>query len=208
MAQVLKEEVKKRILKSAIIEFKEKGFENASMRKIARNARMTVGNLYRYFENKENLFGAIVDPIFNKLNYFLVQNSNATVNIEKDADENPIFRGKLDQVNTIILLQKLNNIIGQFFKDDDRDRLYILLMGSRGYKYGEAKQDMVEWIHGQMRSAFKYRLGKRNFTNEDEIYVKMISTALIEGLCVLINEYTEDIKVDDIFQRYIQFFVV
>ena len=53
MAQTLKEEVKSRIIEAAKAEFYDKGYEKASMRTIAKRAEMTVGNIYRYFENKE-----------------------------------------------------------------------------------------------------------------------------------------------------------
>lgn len=65
--QVLKEEVRQRILKSARREFKKLGFDKASMRDIASTAKMTVGNLYRYYKNKEDLFGAIVGALYAEL---------------------------------------------------------------------------------------------------------------------------------------------
>ncbi|QEM67518.1 TetR/AcrR family transcriptional regulator [Geobacter sp. FeAm09] len=39
------------------------GFHAASMAEIARTARMSVGHLYRYFENKESIIRAIVEMI-------------------------------------------------------------------------------------------------------------------------------------------------
>ena len=62
--QVLKEEVRQRIIKSARREFKKCGFEKASMRSIASSDNMTVGNLYRYYKNKEDLYGAIIGSLF------------------------------------------------------------------------------------------------------------------------------------------------
>ncbi len=65
--QVLKEEVRQRILKSSRKEFLKRGYEKASMRAIASQANMTVGNLYRYYKNKEDLFGAIVGELYDQL---------------------------------------------------------------------------------------------------------------------------------------------
>ena len=53
--QVLKESVKKAILDGAINEFFEHGYQSANMRRIADSANITVGNIYRYFENKDLL---------------------------------------------------------------------------------------------------------------------------------------------------------
>ena len=55
MAQVLKDSLRKAILDAAKEEFLEYGFKDASMRRIAAKANMTVGNLYRYFKNKESI---------------------------------------------------------------------------------------------------------------------------------------------------------
>jgi len=65
--QVLKESVRQRIIKSARKEFEKRGFAKTSMRSIASNADMTVGNLYRYYENKEILYGSIIGDLFKKI---------------------------------------------------------------------------------------------------------------------------------------------
>ena len=49
-----------RILDSAKREFLEKGFQNASLRNISKNAGVTTGALYRYYDSKEALFSALV----------------------------------------------------------------------------------------------------------------------------------------------------
>lgn len=62
-----KKDVKQIILNTAITEFYVEGFAGANMRRIARKARMVVGNIYRYFKSKEELFNACVEPAFNAL---------------------------------------------------------------------------------------------------------------------------------------------
>ena len=54
-------ETKKKILDSAMAEFLEKGFMNASLRTIAANAGLTTGAMYRHFKDKDALFCALVD---------------------------------------------------------------------------------------------------------------------------------------------------
>lgn len=63
----LKNEVKERILNNATNEFYEQGFNGASMRKIARNSRMVVGNVYRYFNSKENLFNEVLNEAYEAI---------------------------------------------------------------------------------------------------------------------------------------------
>lgn len=52
----ISEEKRNRILESAIKEFATYGFDNANTNKIAKNAHISVGSLFQYFESKEDLF--------------------------------------------------------------------------------------------------------------------------------------------------------
>lgn len=60
MPQVLKEAVRERILAAARAAFATTGFQATTMSAIARDARMAVANLYRYYASKEELFAAAV----------------------------------------------------------------------------------------------------------------------------------------------------
>ena len=52
-----------RILQAAREEFITKGFRDASLRVIAREAGVTVSNIYNHFDNKDDLFRAILSPL-------------------------------------------------------------------------------------------------------------------------------------------------
>ncbi len=56
----LPQEKRERILKIARQEFANNGFENTSIQQIARKANISVGSVYKYFDNKEMLFTYIV----------------------------------------------------------------------------------------------------------------------------------------------------
>ena len=55
------------LIEAAKKEFLEKGYNKASLRTICANAGVTTGALYFFFENKADLFAAIVDPPLNEL---------------------------------------------------------------------------------------------------------------------------------------------
>lgn len=65
--QVKKEEVRLKILETATDEFLKKGYENASMRTIAKRAHTTLGNIYHYYENKEVLLETILMPTIENI---------------------------------------------------------------------------------------------------------------------------------------------
>ncbi len=53
-------EKRNRIIKIATEEFANNGFENTSILQIAKKSGISVGSIYKYFENKESLFTYIV----------------------------------------------------------------------------------------------------------------------------------------------------
>lgn len=58
--QYKKDVIRKTILDCALCEFEEKGYSKASVLRIAKNAKVPIGNLYRYFKSKHSLFEEIV----------------------------------------------------------------------------------------------------------------------------------------------------
>lgn len=57
----------KKIFQSAMNEFTEYGFEQASVHTIAKNAGVTPSAIYKHFKSKEDIFKAIVSPILDHL---------------------------------------------------------------------------------------------------------------------------------------------
>ncbi|TGL56101.1 TetR family transcriptional regulator [Leptospira kemamanensis] len=65
--QTPKEHTRKEILQAAREEFIQLGFEKASMRTIAKKAKVSTSNIYNYFENKEHLLTEILQPVLSGL---------------------------------------------------------------------------------------------------------------------------------------------
>ena len=66
-------QTRQKLIDSAKKEFLEKGYTKASLRSICADAGVTTGALYFFFENKEDLFAAIVDPPLKGLKGILFQ---------------------------------------------------------------------------------------------------------------------------------------
>jgi len=64
MAQVLKPEVRTRILDAALELFARDGFASTTMARIAAAASVSTGNVYRYYATKESLFAEVVPAAF------------------------------------------------------------------------------------------------------------------------------------------------
>lgn len=56
----LSDEKRKKILDAAIEEFAEHGFDSANINTIAQNSGISVGSMYKYFNNKEDLYLSII----------------------------------------------------------------------------------------------------------------------------------------------------
>lgn len=62
MPQVLKDDVRARILVAAVAEFAARGFDGTTMAAIGARAGLGAASLYRYYPGKEQLFDAVVPP--------------------------------------------------------------------------------------------------------------------------------------------------
>lgn len=69
--QVLKENMRDRILTFAGQQFGRKGYSKTSMREIAGSAGIGVGNIYNYFTSKDELFREVVRPVLYALEAML-----------------------------------------------------------------------------------------------------------------------------------------
>jgi AcrR family transcriptional regulator len=128
MAQILKEEYRERILNASLAEFFNYGYEDASMRRIAVEAKMSVGNLYHYYPNKEKLFNALVQDTIQAFNTIILKQGKLEINeIERNAwfkdQVKQLTQGLVEvyskhQTETLILLRysKLNDQIAQSIK--------------------------------------------------------------------------------------------
>ena len=56
------------IIEAAKQEFLENGFANASLRKIATNANVTIGAIYTRYKTKDILFASLVSPLIDAIN--------------------------------------------------------------------------------------------------------------------------------------------
>ncbi len=64
MAQHLKDDVQERISSAALSVFARKGYRAATMAEIGEAAGISTGNIYRYFDDKDELFRAVVSDEF------------------------------------------------------------------------------------------------------------------------------------------------
>ena len=112
--------------------FLEYGFERASIREICKDAHVTNGAFYNHFEDKESLFGALVEPVVQT--------------VTEMYSDSVIRHYELSQTDELTQLWKLSedticHIIEYIYEHFDVFKL--LLMQSAGTKYASFLDDVV-----------------------------------------------------------------
>lgn len=194
MAQILKEEFRKAIIDAAKKEFALKGYKNASMRSIAKNANMTVGNLYRYFKSKEEINLYIVAPTFKKIDALLKNISNNDIQ-----NETRVFNVKPDR-------NKLEKIIRDFstgmvyIYSDSPEEFNILLLHSR------INEDITKWITNLIYTMISDDFIMSNF--DVHTLAEVYSEAIFKGLQEIFRKSNNDsLKLISMLETYLNSFI-
>lgn len=121
-----------RILSSARQEFMEKGFLNASLRNIVKNAGVTTGAFYRYYDSKEALFSALVDEHAR----YVLDSFNNTIDAFEKLPGNTQTEQMID-ISSSYLTELLDYIY------DHYDTFKLLIECAEGTSYSDFIHQMV-----------------------------------------------------------------
>lgn len=121
------------ILKSARRQFLERGFQGASIRKIASDAGVTYGALYGYFGSKEELFYALTDPLVGRIMKKLDEIESAMLSLPAEKQllgMNEAFTARLPELVELIF--------------EDREIVKLVIGGAKGTKYENFLSELVK----------------------------------------------------------------
>ncbi|MBP2654303.1 MAG: TetR family transcriptional regulator [Firmicutes bacterium] len=172
LMQILKEEIKDRIIQAAIDVFMNEGFKLASTRKIIKKAQISNGNLYNYFSSKEELFYAITTPFYHYFNNFLFQ-------IVEHNDPEDFSTERIE-----ILSTKIGNMI-----EEHRKEFIIIMNKSQGSKYENYKDDIIKI----MTDHFEKNIKKKCVNTFPENFImQILATNFIETLLEISKHFKSD----------------
>lgn len=166
MAQVLKEDIRDRILMAALQEFYKEGYQAAAMRKIAQNAKVPTGLIYSYYENKEALFHAVLRPVLYDWERVLT-----TGNEEESKHTSSEIYG-LSKAETECILNLF----------DHRREFIILINKSNGTRYEGEKERFIQGIEEHLQK-------HRNDDMDDEVFLHIIASNFVDGLMQIMYHY-------------------
>ena len=194
MPQVLKDEVQSRIAAAAIEVFARHGYAPATMAEIAASARISTGNVYRYYADKETLFHAVVDDGFvRRFTALLERRVHALDGVDDDAT---LAADSLYHLASEELLR---------FCIDNRLRVVILLgrcAGSRHERFAEKTVDrLIDLAIAHFRAADpSLRVAASMRVGLVEIYRNFVGT-MVRVLAQSDDEATIRARVGD-YTRY------
>lgn len=176
---------RKRILEAAQAEMLRVGYQKASMRKIAADAGITAGALYKHYQGKEEIFETICDGIIEKL--FTAQKQLLPDDLENKTDEELLQ----------LFWQKASVQMLARFKDYFPVFQMVVLHGNPEY-YARKKAEYLEF---SVSYAVRYydELHKRGLTKKkysrDEIH--MLSQAEFLALCTFLESTEQQGSMDE-----------
>lgn len=171
----------KKILQSAMNEFTEYGFEQASVRTIAKNAGVTPGAIYKHFKSKEDIFKAIVCPVLDHLNKRNIELTNQAIE-EIKSNGLECFEKKSDNSN--------EELLGFIYENSS---VFNLLFNcSQGTEFESIRHDLVNLeVQGAKKliAVLKEKDIAVNDLNDDELHIlyTMACTPLFE---IITHQYS------------------
>ncbi|MBU3113937.1 TetR/AcrR family transcriptional regulator [Clostridium lacusfryxellense] len=186
--QYLKEEVRKNIVEEALKEFKQGGYKDTSIRSIAKNSKTSVGNFYKYYSGKDNLYEELIRPVYDRLMDYINQFNNVIVN------------GKTDEI-FYDLMEKILEI----FKESSTE-LAILLNKSEGSKYENCKKDFEDFVTRIVTQIMKYELSLQGKRLKNNFIIYLMAYNLVESISIILREKEDGIEVRKLILDIIDIF--
>ena len=160
-------DTQKRILEVGKREFLEKGFKDASLRAIVKEAGFTKGAFYGYYNSKEALFDALVAPAADELiaQFKQAQQAHYELVTEDKAEQS-------QDLSTSYLNYFINYIYDHF------DAFKLVICCSEGTRYANYIHELVELEVDQTENYYQHlrRLGKLKGTVNRDLH-HMITSA-------------------------------
>lgn len=186
--QYLKEDVRKSITEAALIEFVENGYEKASIRGIANRANTSVGNIYKYFKSKEDIYESLIGCVYHRLMNYI----NQFDEVELDDKALDVFDALIEKIMKIF--------------NESNVEISTLLNQSTGSKYEKCKDVFVDFITRIVTESMNYELAKVGRRLRDNFIIHLLSLSLMENISVIVREKDDGKEVKRLILKMIDIY--
>lgn len=168
--QYLKDEVRKKIAEEALKEFKLRGYKGASIRNIAKKSATSVGNFYKYFDSKDDLYENLIGSVYHRMMDYINQFNKVEFN---EKTENIFYE----------LMEKIMEIF-----QENSVELMILLNKSESSRYENCKSTFIDFITKIVTEKMKYELSLQDKVLSNNFIIYLISYNLVESISIILRE--------------------
>jgi len=185
--------IKKQIVEVAKKEFFAKGFKNASMRTIAKELNISLGNIYNYYKSKDEILICILKPLMNVL-YNILNDHEDYDSI--DLNDFTVEKHHRKRVSIII------DLINTYKKE-----LYLLFFNSHGSSYQNFRDEYVDQYTEVTHRYFKKMKEKYPKINIDiaDFFIHTISSSWINVICELVSHDFKKEEKEKFIDNYVMF---
>ncbi|MBQ7775896.1 MAG: TetR/AcrR family transcriptional regulator [Lachnospiraceae bacterium] len=195
-------ETKSKLLQSAKAEFMEKGYMNASLRNICKNAGVTTGALYFFFQDKADLFQAITKETIEGIHQLMHKHYNEELqlfglamvtdelleehNQDMEAATEIIHQMYLYRDEVLLLLTKsqgsgLENVADIFIEESEKHLLVIAKQMQQVYPDKVLDENFIHWLAHMQIDAFIYMITHIKKEEEALIFMKQMMLHMTSG---------------------------
>ena len=182
MAQILKLTLHERMLSAAEQVFAEAGYSGATMASIAQRASISTGNIYRYFDNKEALFSAILPDAFADAFRRLLKRRLAGLVDASDVTE-------LDQEARVQADELLRFWIAH------RLKVVIILDRAEGSRFADFGAEFVTDLLRATRTKLRKQHGVRQLSAPHELVLTNIFQNTRRSIVSILEAYEEEAQI-------------
>lgn len=182
MPQILKLTLHERMLSAAEQVFAEAGYSGATMASIAQRAGISTGNIYRYFDNKEALFSAILPDAFADAFRRLLKRRLAGLVDASDVTE-------LDQEARVQADELLRFWIAH------RLKVVIILDRAEGSRFADFGAEFVKDLLRATRTKLRKQHGVRQLSAPQELVLTNIFQNTRRSIVSILEAYEEEAQI-------------
>lgn len=172
IVQILKEDVRKKIIEIGKKQFEKKGFENTSIKDIAEEAGVSTGNIYRYFLTKKHLLNEIL------------------IELEKEIED---FFSKIPSEYKDINLNHIFDMVIEFtlkISKSHKDTLNIMFKSQNENQFIVFKEKVLDLFTKKLLSIAE----SINSNNKNKNICEAIARAQFEGLTHIVKNNLNNIN--------------
>ncbi len=165
--QYKKDEVKEKIDLSALQVFAEKGYTGTKIADIGERAGISVGNIYRYYKSKDEIFYANVPESFLEQLKKLLKDK--------------ILTSKGESLPFIEISQEfwlINQEVISFMVEN-RLQILIVLDKGKGTRYENAKEELVAFLLAEIKKNHHLQEVHPSYGQQEDLLLKILYENLI-----------------------------